>query len=163
MPERTEIFVQHRHLTHFIDSVDPSQRQLRYLWIDATNEEQSHALPGSPVSLGNVYRLMGHANVHRGQRSQSQGSHAGKVYPTWICKDLATSSYVLHAAPFNPECVIMEFKNSVGSCLFVEVSNHMSYCIAENDLCMPIDQAIPAHINPDLLQGRMGSIYLQSP
>ena len=74
MPERTEIYVQHKQLLHFIQHTSSSERHLCSIWVDAVNREAASAAPGSLAREGLVYSLQGGAdNVIRGPRSRAKG------------------------------------------------------------------------------------------
>ncbi|KAJ3006573.1 hypothetical protein NUW54_g3885 [Trametes sanguinea] len=41
MPERAEIFVQHKQVLYFIQHTDAQDRRLQAIWVDPTSDEQA--------------------------------------------------------------------------------------------------------------------------
>ncbi|KAL7279787.1 hypothetical protein ACG7TL_002584 [Trametes sanguinea] len=148
MPERAEIFVQHQQVLYFIQHTSAEDRQLRAIWVDPTTEEQRTSPATSPARAGLVYRLPAGATIRRGAKkkettvtrpspqgagagtkrkgpsmdpgkSQSQSGYA--VYPFWLCNNLAKDSYVLVASHFNPQSLILEFRNTTLHALYFDV------------------------------------------
>ncbi|KAL7279559.1 hypothetical protein ACG7TL_005958 [Trametes sanguinea] len=146
MPERAEIFVQHKQVSYFIQTTGPEDRHLRALWLDATSEEQAAAPLSSPARLGFVYRLDPGSTIRRGaKRSKKDADAAGRVgtkrkkpqpaklevksegpggyavYPYWLCDDLAKDTYVLVASHFSPISLILEFRNATMQPLYLDI------------------------------------------
>ncbi|KAI9056314.1 hypothetical protein FKP32DRAFT_1682287 [Trametes sanguinea] len=143
MPERAEILVQHSHIQHFISSTPPSDRRLQALWVDPTAEEQASAPVRSAARAGLVYRLPPGATLRRGQKQSRSPAKSSKpvpagrrrrvasnvqdvekgfaVYPYWLAHDLASSTYCLVRSHFNPQALILEFKDQDDNSLFVDI------------------------------------------
>ncbi|KAI9058750.1 hypothetical protein FKP32DRAFT_1680469 [Trametes sanguinea] len=144
MPERAEIFVQHKQVSYFIQKTGPEDRRLRALWLDATSEEQAAAPLSSPARRGFVYRLPPGSTIRRGaKRSNTDSDAAGRagiqrkkpqptqvqsegpggyaLYPYWLCDDLAKDTYVLIASHFSPISLLLEFRNAAMHPLYLDI------------------------------------------
>ncbi|KAJ3005087.1 hypothetical protein NUW54_g4499 [Trametes sanguinea] len=145
MPERAEIFVQHQQVLYFIQHTSVEDRRLRAIWVDPTTEEQRTSPATSPARAGLVYRLPAGSTIRRGAKKlkettpvvsqgagtkgkrpnvesgKSQGKTGYAVYPFWLCNNLAKDSYVLVASHFNPQSLILEFRNATLHALYLDI------------------------------------------
>lgn len=79
MPERAEIYVQHKHIELFIESTTPEDRRLRALWVDPTADEQALAPAHSNAHKGLVYALKPGDTLRRGQKKPGKGTKKNKT------------------------------------------------------------------------------------
>ncbi|KAJ3001953.1 hypothetical protein NUW54_g6113 [Trametes sanguinea] len=130
MPERAEIFIQHKQVLYFIAHTSPEERRLRSIWVDPTSEEQKSSPSTSPASAGLVYRLPAGSTIQRGAKKSkntdnsepTRSSQSGyAIYPFWLCGDLAKDSYILTASHFNPRSLVLEFRNASSRALYLDI------------------------------------------
>lgn len=102
MPERTEIYVQHRQLLNFISKTSSEDRILEEIWVDPLLTEVPNATHPR-ARQGLVYPITEHMNVRR------KGLYVHPFAANLGC-NFYTAPFVLTGCPFHPESVVLEFQ-----------------------------------------------------
>ncbi|KAI1785743.1 hypothetical protein LXA43DRAFT_1036364 [Ganoderma leucocontextum] len=105
MPERTEIYVQHRQLLHFLSNTNPEERILEQIWVDPLLAEMPKAV-NPRARQGLVYPITESTNVRR------KGLYVHPSSSLLGC-DFHTTPYVLSGSRFHPDSLLLEFQEQV--------------------------------------------------